>query len=308
MNRDIVVVGASAGGIGPLCTLVKELPEDLPAAVFICLHVGSASLLDQVLRSCGKRSVVQARDDEPYKKGMIYVAPPRVHLAIDATKTKLLHTATENRQRPSIDVLFRSAAKACGPRVIGVILSGCLDDGAAGLFVIKGKGGIAIVQDPKDAAVPDMPRAALKFTDVDYCAPVADIPKLIVDAMKTKSSTAKDAGNADEKNRKADELVPFVCPDCDGPISQHRDGKLLQFSCSVGHKYSPETFTEAHRDALERALWIAIRTLENRGQIHQFLAERAREAGDKRTLSDMLETAETAQRDMELIKQIMLKL
>jgi two-component system, chemotaxis family, protein-glutamate methylesterase/glutaminase len=288
--------------------LVKELPEDLPAAVFICLHVGSASLLDQVLRSCGKRAVVQARDDEPYKRGMIYVAPSRVHLAIDSTRMKLLHTPTENRHRPSIDVLFRSAAKACGARVIGIVLSGCLDDGAAGLFVIKGKGGVAIVQDPNDAAVPDMPRAALKYTEVDHCAPVAEIPKLIVEAMKTKSSKAKATGNGAGKNRKADELVPFVCPDCDGPISQHRDGKLLQFQCSIGHKYSPETFTEAHRDALERALWIAIRTLENRGQIHQFLAKRAREAGDKRTLSDMLETAETAKRDMELIKQIMVRL
>jgi two-component system, chemotaxis family, protein-glutamate methylesterase/glutaminase len=310
MNRDIVVVGASAGGIGPLCTLVKELPDDLPAAVFICLHVGSTSILDQVLHSCGKRSVARAQHDQPYKLGMIYVAPPGVHLTIGPSKMNLLHTATENRHRPSIDVLFRSAAKSFGPRVIGVILSGCLDDGAAGIFAIKAKGGLTIVQDPADAVMPDMPRAALKYTDVDHCVPVSEIPNLIAKGMKPKSAKTRQRanGNGSRNASPLPALVPFVCPDCDGPISQSREGKLLQFQCSVGHKYSPESFTEAHRDALERALWIAIRTLENRGQVHRFLAERARESGNDRTLETMTETAEAAARDMELIKQIMARL
>jgi two-component system, chemotaxis family, protein-glutamate methylesterase/glutaminase len=306
--RDIIVIGASAGGLTPLCTLIRGLPREFPAAIFIVVHVAEESVLPEVLRTCGSVAIEQAAHEAPIQNGRVYVAPPRTHLLLESDRMILSSGPRENRHRPSVDVLFRSAARHFGPRTIGVILSGSLDDGAAGLFAVKAAGGLTVVQKPQEAAVPSMPYNALRYTEADYVVTSEELASLLTKLMKTrvdKSKARRSRGNGENGSRR---LLPFVCPDCDGPVSEHADGKLVQYQCAVGHKFSPESFSAAHTDALERALWIAVRTLENRKQIHKTLALRASESGDKRTHTVMMETGEAAERDLELIKEILQRL
>ncbi len=179
-TRDIIVIGASAGGVQALSTLVSDLPADLPAAVFIVLHIpsDSPSLLPDILSREARLPVAHARNGEQIVKGRIYVAPPNQHLLVEDAYVKLLHGPKENLHRPSIDVLFRSAARWGGPRVIGVVLTGARDDGATGMRLIKQRGGMAIVQDPAEASFPSMPMSVLQTVKVDYSLPLTAIAPL----------------------------------------------------------------------------------------------------------------------------------
>ena len=159
-NRDIIVIGASIGGLDALCKLLRELPRDLPASIFVVMHVGEASALGRILNRCGAMPVVEAREGEKIERGRAYVAPSDRHLLLNNGQISLSRGPRENRHRPAIDPLFRSAARAYRERVIGVILTGGLDDGSAGLFAIKNRGGIAMVQDPREALDSSMPRSA----------------------------------------------------------------------------------------------------------------------------------------------------
>jgi two-component system, chemotaxis family, protein-glutamate methylesterase/glutaminase len=180
-GHDIVVVGASAGGVETLIKLVEKLPADLPASVFVVLHIPAQnpSLMPEILSRSGQLKAVHPMDDEAIQQRCIYVAPPDLHLLVERGRVHLLRGPKENRHRPAIDPLFRSAAAAYGPRVVGVVLTGSLDDGTAGLLAIKRLGGVAIVQDPVDALYPSMPLHALEHVDVDYKLPVSEIGPLI---------------------------------------------------------------------------------------------------------------------------------
>lgn len=180
-GHDIVVVGASAGGVETLVKLVEKLPADLPASVFVVLHIPAQnpSLMPEILSRSGRLKAVHPRDGEAIQQGCIYIAPPDLHLLVEQGHVHLLRGPKENRHRPAIDPLFRSAAAAYGPRVVGVVLTGSLDDGTAGLLAIKRLGGIAIVQDPADALYPSMPLNALEHVNVDYKLPVSEIGPLI---------------------------------------------------------------------------------------------------------------------------------
>lgn len=181
-HRDIVVVGASAGGVEALRRLVRDFPENLEAALFVVLHLPAhaPSMLPNILRRAGRLRTAQAVDGELIQKGRIYVAPPDRHLLIRPGRVQLTTGPTENGYRPAIDSLFRTAALTYGPRVIGVILSGALDDGTAGLRVVKSRDGIAVVQDPADALYAAMPSSAIEYVDVDHVLPLADIGAIIV--------------------------------------------------------------------------------------------------------------------------------
>lgn len=172
-KRNIIVIGTSAGGVEALCELTKHLPEKLDASVFVVLHIGDESILAEVLSRSGKLPAVTATHNKRYERGCIYVAPPQHHLSIKNGVTILSRGPRENGHRPAVDVLFRSAARAHRSKVIGVVLSGRRDDGAAGLYSIKARGGVAIVQDPQEALAPNMPRSALEMVDVDFCLPVS---------------------------------------------------------------------------------------------------------------------------------------
>ena len=180
-GRDIIVVGASTGGVEALSTLVAGLPEDFPAAVFSVIHFPpqARSVLPRILSKAGLLPAKHAVDGEPIRSGQIFVARPDYHLMLEWERVRVVHGPRENRCRPAVDPLFRSAARAYGPRVIGVVLTGALDDGTAGLLAVKSQGGVAVVQDPEDALVPGMPSSALRYVDVDHCLPLSEIPALL---------------------------------------------------------------------------------------------------------------------------------
>jgi two-component system chemotaxis response regulator CheB len=192
-GRDIVVIAASAGGVEALRQLVRDLPAALPAALMVVLHTRPThdSRLPTILGLAGPLAAAHARDGESIRAGQIYVAPPNYHLTVDGDALHLVQGPTENGFRPAADPLFRTAARAYGPRVVGVVLSGALDDGAAGLRAIKEHGGVAVAQDPEDALIADMPRNAIRLDHVDHVLPVAEIPALLVQLA---ASDASDAG------------------------------------------------------------------------------------------------------------------
>lgn len=283
-TRDIIVVGASAGGVQALTKLVSELPLNLQAAVFIVLHVraDAPSLLPAILSRDAKLPVAHARDGEQIVPGKVYVAPPDQHLLIEDGRVKLVHGPKENLHRPSIDVLFRSAARWGGPRVIGVVLTGARDDGATGMRLIKQRGGIAIVQDPSEAPFPSMPMSVLQTVKVDYSLPLSAISPLLNELSKQTIEEGEypvpDEIEIESRiagqNLDASELLASVerigrisrltCPDCHGALWEILDDDMLRYRCHVGHAFSADSLSEGQSEMLEVALWSAVRALEEK--------------------------------------------
>ena len=194
-KRNIIVVGASAGGVEALCALFKSVPEDLNAAIFVVMHIGADSVLPEILSRCGELPAIPAGNRKRYKHGCIYVAPPQHHLLIKNGVTLLSRGPRENGHRPAIDVLFRSAAREHRSKVIGIVLSGGRYDGSAGLFAIKSRGGVAIVQNPAEAAAPNMPQSALNMVDIDFCLPVRQIADLLPQLVDGKATNVTESPN-----------------------------------------------------------------------------------------------------------------
>jgi two-component system chemotaxis response regulator CheB len=294
MPRDVVVVGASSGGLDPLTTLVAGLPANLPAAVFVVVHVRPdvPSHLPAILNRAGSLPAAHAVDGEPIRRGRIYVAPPGFHTYVHRGHIRVARGPQENSTRPAIDPLFRTAAHHYGPRVVGVVLSGALDDGSAGLQAIKNAGGCAIVQDPCDAVFPDMPANACERTEVDYSVPAHELAARVVDVvngdgasdrlpLEVPLETAEETP-AGERALRSEDLGPpsgFTCPDCHGALWEIDDGEAVRYRCRVGHAYSEDAMVSAQSDSVERALWAALRSLEERAALIQKLAENARRRG-----------------------------
>lgn len=192
-TRDTIVIGASAGGVQALSTLVASLPKDLPAAVFIVLHIpaDSPSLLPEILARESSLRVAHAMHGEPIMHGRVYVAPPARDLLIEGNRVKLVHGPKENLHRPSVDALFRSAARSSGPRVIGVVLTGARDDGTVGMRAIKQRGGITIIQNPSEAPFASMPQNVMERVGVDYSLPLREIAPLL--DMLSRETAAEEA-------------------------------------------------------------------------------------------------------------------
>ena len=204
-KHDIIVIGASAGGIEACCEVLRGLPSDLPASIFIVQHVGGSSELDAVLERCGNIKVKAASDGEPMKRGMVYVAPGDQHLLLNDGRVVVTRGPRENRQRPSVDVLFRTAARVYRSRVVAVVLSGTLDDGAAGVFAVKQRGGMVVVQDPRTALFSSMPENALRAAEADYCVPLSEIaPTLIKLVREDKIYAEKEEKNRCGKKRRVE--------------------------------------------------------------------------------------------------------
>jgi two-component system, chemotaxis family, protein-glutamate methylesterase/glutaminase len=288
-SRDVVVVGASAGGVEPLRRLASDLRPDLPAAVFVVLHIPAdqPSALAQVLHRSGPLPVREPDDGDVIEPGRIYVAAPDRHLMVEPGRIRVVQGPKENRHRPSVDVLFRSAARAYGPRVIGIVLSGSLDDGTAGLIAIKVRGGIAIVQDPSEAFSADMPRNAMRYLEVDHVVPanalgalitrLADEPVNVDEAppatpeMDHESRIAGLDREALDTEDKPGVQSVVACPDCRGVLWEIQEGSLLRFRCRTGHAFSPETLLAAQDDGIETALWEALRAIEERVSLRRRL-------------------------------------
>jgi two-component system, chemotaxis family, protein-glutamate methylesterase/glutaminase len=286
----VIVVGASAGGVEALQVLVSTLPGDLDAGVFIVLHTlaTAESLLPGLLSRAGPLPARAAEDHALVETGRIYVAPPDRHIVFHDGVVRVVRGPKENRHRPSIDVLFRSAALALGPKVSGVLLSGADDDGTAGMMAIKRAGGVTIVQDPADSKYSDMPASAIRTVHPDYTLPVHQIGPLLAELVKgrvqrnekpalsepvDKSLVPNDEGSPSDDKMLGTPSV-YTCPDCNGTLWELQDGRLLRYRCRVGHAYSAESVIEASADSVERALWSAVRALEESGSLSRRVAER----------------------------------
>jgi two-component system chemotaxis response regulator CheB len=322
-QRDVIVVGASAGGVQALQALVSQLPPELPASILVVLHLMSTgtSVLGDILDRAGPLPATQARDGERLERGHVYIAPPDFHMLLRGPSIHLSAGPRENGHRPAIDPLFRSAARAYGRRVIGVILTGALDDGTDGLGLIGRHGGATVVQDPDDAAYEEMPRSAIRYVDPDRVVPVAQIGEVLgelVDAPLDRSPPPRvdDPGAQPvdlvevEFGREdpAGEATLLTCPDCGGVMLERDDGGFIRFACQVGHAYSPESLDEQQGDALEHALWNAIRTLDERADLLRRMARRADRSGSTETVARFRRKAAEASAHADEIRDTLLRL
>jgi two-component system chemotaxis response regulator CheB len=288
VHRDVVVIGASAGGVEALVEIASGLPPEFPAGVLVVLHVPATgtSVLDAILTRAGNLPAVTPMDGEPLALGQIYVAPPDRHMLLKGDRISLTLGPRENGHRPAIDPLFRSAARSAGRRVVGVVLSGALDDGASGLQFIKERGGIAIVQDPGEALYPSMPQHAISATQVDHIVHVAELAGLLCAELERPLEPEDE--RLDEPILELDvvETGPtdvasmdgaptgLTCPECGGALWEEANGALVRFSCHVGHVYSAESLVNEQGQALESALWGGLRALEERADLLERMARR----------------------------------
>ena len=330
-NHHVITIGTSAGGIKALKAILRKLPPDFSASICIVLHLSNEfkSNLTSVLATASKLPVTFAKDGEPIKLGRIYLAPPDFHLVLEIDRIRVIRGPRENRMRPAIDPLFRTAAVTYKSYATGVILTGMLDDGTAGLQAIKACGGMAIVQDPDEAEYSSMPQSAIANTDVDRIATLQELPGILIERVKqtpkivteiphdllleapitieaiTDPSAMAQIGNP----------VAHSCPSCGGPLWQlgnngnnnqmdeNRDS-LLRYRCHVGHAFTSRNLIEEQSEATEKALWIALRTLEERGRLLKTMSDRYAQAGSDSLARTHRERAAEALESSTLIRNL----
>lgn len=320
-TEQIICIGASAGGIEALRTLVAGLPADFGAPVVVVLHTSpdSPGILGSILNRAGALPAATVVDGERIQPGRIYVAPADYHLLVEPGIVRLTRGPKENRFRPAIDPLFRSAASVYGPVAVGVILSGSLDDGTAGLRAIKQLGGTAIVQDPEEALFSSMPRSALEHVRVDYCLPVAEIARVLTELASARAVDEevrempheldienRIAGEEDSINvgvKKLGDPSSYACPECHGVLLQLKDENPLRFRCHTGHAYSVQSLLAEINEKMEESVWIAIRSFEEGAMLMRQMAGHLQEGAKDKAGEELLRRAQDTKRRSELLKQ-----
>jgi two-component system chemotaxis response regulator CheB len=294
-NRDIIVIGGSAGATAPLKQILARLQPDLQAAIFIVLHIPAQGIgiLATVASSAGKLPVHQAEHGMPFEHGHVYLAAPDHHLMLTKDRVLLGRGPRENMSRPAIDPLFRSAALHYGPRVIGVVLSGLLSDGAAGLHTIKRCGGMAVVQDPLEAIAPEMPQRALEVATTDLCVPAARLGDVLSELVRESPGAAVPVP-ADirlEVEIAAGERIgaeslsgianpsALTCPSCGGVLSEVKEAHPMRFRCQVGHAYTVDALAKQQEGQVDEALRVALRIIEERAELVHRMAREGRRSG-----------------------------
>jgi len=298
IHRELVVVGTSAGGIEALQRLLRSLPSNFDATLLIVLHTSShgGSLLPEIFQRASWMPVTHPADGEVIRKKHVYVAPPDFHMIVEGNLLRVIQGPRENLHRPAIDPLFRSAAASWGRKVIGVILTGLLDDGTSGLMVVRAQGGAAIVQDPATAMFSSMPESALEQVPDAQVLPLSGIPGALQALLGEPLAEDEPAANGGgalqaqlEKETKYAEFSmreienehrsgrpsPFACPDCGGVLWELGDKSFLRFRCRVGHAFTARHLGAEQRQAIETALWSALRALEESASLNRILASRA---------------------------------
>jgi two-component system, chemotaxis family, protein-glutamate methylesterase/glutaminase len=315
-TRDIIVVGGSAGSVTTFTSLVRALPEDLPVSIFFVTHMrpDSTSTLPLILRRSTTFEAVYPREGERIQCGYIYVAPPNKHMIVEDSVIQLTNGAHENGSRPAIDPLFRSAAQTFGNRVIGVLLSGMLDDGTLGLASIKRHGGITIVEDPDEANFPDMPRSAIDHVGVNYVLSQAALapllteliskPELLPDPRNAEAGVVPVQPPADPQEFLQNAPQYFSCPECGGVLVPHWDGNYIHYVCEVKHTYSPLSLVGRQNEVLERALWSALRGLEEKARLTQQVAKRSQAEGNIEAAERFAEKAREAEQHALVLRRL----
>lgn len=323
-ERALVVVGASAGGVEALQTLIAGLPPTFPAAVLVVLHIPAhtPSHLHAILARAGMLPVMPAEDGAAILPGHVYVARHDRHLLVEGERLRLTRGPKENRMRPAVDVLFRSAAYSAGPRAIGVLLSGTLDDGTAGLWAIKDRGGVALVQSPEDALFASMPESALQHVVVDYSLPISDIPAVLTslvreqraaqewlqasEAMELETAIALE-GNALQRGvMRLGPVSGNTCPDCHGVLVRIQEGPIVRFRCHTGHAFSLQTLLAEVDEAIDTTLWGAVRAIEERILLLQELEQAARDQQDLVMAQECAAQARTTAQHVQKIRELVL--
>jgi two-component system, chemotaxis family, protein-glutamate methylesterase/glutaminase len=328
-THDIAVIGASAGGVEALIRLAGGLPQDLPMAVLAVVHYPeeTPSVLPRLLSRAGPLGATSPCDGDPIEHGRIYVAASGSHLQVKEGRINLIRGPKENHHRPAIDPLFRTAALAYGPRLVGVVLSGGDGDGTAGLQAVKQCGGVAVVQDPDEALFARMPKNALEYVEVDYCLRLDEIAALLgrLAGEATRKEGAEQGGylmpEDMELEQKMSELDPatlngderpgdvssFTCPDCSGPLYEIREGALSRYRCRVGHAYSSaEEVLEQNRDKLEDTLYYALNKLQENAAIAGRLAARAHKGGQEMAAARFEQRERESRQHAEILRRVLL--
>lgn len=318
----VIAIGASAGGPRALWDLFERLPADFPAAFLVVIHMSpNAKSLAETLSRRTRLRVTNATQGAPLTEGTVYVCVPDHHLMLVDGHVRLTRGPRENHARPAVDVLFRSCALALGSQAIGVVLTGALDDGTAGLWTIKDVRGQAIAQLPEEAEFPSMPQSAIQHVAVDHVARVADMPALLAAAVTESRRRGKDAPVPDKLKAETQiaqgmdalksgsaELGPatqFTCPDCGGVLAQIDEGSIVRFRCHTGHAYSAQTLLDQTNDRIEGLLWKALRAFDERTLILERHAASA--TGHATTLQGLHCSVEDNRRRGEALRQLLVK-
>lgn len=318
-NRDLLAIGTSAGGVEALRFLAGRLPADLPATVLVVIHLSShfRSELDAILSQAGPLRASFANDGDRLERGRIYIARPERHLLVDGDSLRLGTGPRENFARPAIDPLFRSAALCCGPRTVGVVLTGALGDGASGLAALKDCGGIAVVQDPRDAAVPEMPANALSLVEPDHVSDLAAMPALlhrlvrqsagavvrVPDRIKYEVEVARSGHTNMSDMDRIGRRSLLACPDCHGVMWELDEGDLVRWRCHVGHAYTADLMALALDENLTRALAVALRALDERVALAERLSDQAKASGHARVAALWVQKAGDYEREAEVLRE-----
>lgn len=323
-RRNIVVIGASAGGIPALMALFKGLPEDTGACYFVVQHLSPhyGSELDRLLQSVTPMAVVFANDLQPIMPDTVYVACPDRHLVIENDRVRITRGPKENRSRPAVDVLFRSAALAFGPRVIGVVLTGSLDDGTAGLWQIKDRRGLAFVQDPEEAAHRSMPDSAIENVDTDFVGTIdrlaariarevaQDLPLPLAapprHGLQIETEVALGDNGMQAGVLELGKASKYTCPECQGVLVQIEEGRLVRFRCHTGHAYSVNSLLTKVNDTVDTSLWSTIRAIEERILLLEHLAELADRNGQSGRAAQLRIKAERAEQKCKPLRELVL--
>lgn len=327
MHRDLIVIGASAGGIEALQNLLGPLPSDLPAAILVVLHTSgrSGSLLPQILGRATLLKTSHPEDGTRIQHGHVYIAPPDFHMIVQGNHIRVLQGPRENLNRPAIDPLFRSAAVSAGRRVIAAVLTGMLDDGTSGLMVVKAHGGVPIVQDPETAMFSAMPRNALEQVRDARVLPIEtvgpELVRLVREEIPDDAEPAAHLGSLEEKETRLLELeMPqlenderpgrpsaFACPDCGGVLWELEENGFLRFRCRVGHAFTARHLSVEQQHAIETALWSALRALEESGALYKRLADRATQGQQQQSARTFQDRAENTEQNARVLREFLVQ-
>lgn len=318
-NRNVLAVGTSAGGVEALLYLAKHLPRDFPAAVLMTIHLSSQSrsALPDLLANAGPLPATFAGDGDVVRTGRIYVAPPGRHLLMDGDVLALGMGPRENNARPAIDTMLRSVAVCCGHRSVGVVLTGTLDDGASGLWALNQSGGVTVVQDPQDAAFPEMPLTALNRSKPHHVAKLADMPALlerlvrqpagqpvaIPESLRFEVEIARSGRSSMEDMDRIGRRSVLACPDCHGVMWEIGEADLMRFRCHVGHAYTEETMGVALDENLRRALGSALRALDERVGLADKLQRQALVRGHRRVAAHWAERKQEFEAEADVVRK-----